>query len=132
MTFQEKSAWILLLVSAAVGAWYGHQLWQAGGLGAHSQILTAIVVFIVLAIIVHIAAGILSPKGADMTDERDRRIARRGDMIGGGVLNATLLLIIALSLRDQNWLTANVAFFGLLIAEGAKALWQVILYRQES
>ena len=131
MTFQEKSAWILLLVSAAVGAWYGHQLWQAGGLGADSQILTAIVVFIILAIIVHIAAGILGPKGADITDERDRRIARRGGMVGGAVLNVALLLIIALSLRDQNWLIANIAFLGLLIGEGAKALWQVVLYRVE-
>ena len=77
MSFQEKSAWILLLVCLIVGGLYGQSLIEAGGIGAESWILTAIIIFIVLAIVIHIAVSILFYRDSDKSDERDRRIARR-------------------------------------------------------
>ena len=31
----------------------------------------------------------------------------------------------------RDWMVANIAFLGLLLAEGVKAFWQIILYRVE-
>ncbi len=129
MSFQEKSAWVLGIVTLLVGAVYGGILWQAEGLFTPMLMLPMIVLFIMLTIVFHIVAALLNPRAADTTDDRDREIERKGDAAGGYITGGFMLLIMALAMITNHWMIANLAFIGMLAAELVKALWRVTLYR---
>ncbi|WP_306251267.1 hypothetical protein [Parvularcula sp. IMCC14364] len=129
MPFQEKSAWVLTLVTLAVGFIYGGYLMQAEGLATPGLMLPMIILFIMLTTVFHIIVAIINPKSADTIDERDRNIERKGGEAGGFVLGGFVLVIMALAMINGEWLIANLAFIGMLTSELVKALWQVTLYR---
>lgn len=129
MSFSEKSAWVLILVTLLVGFYYIFGLAEAGGFAQQGQVLPAIIIFIILSVITHIVIAILNPKASDTRDERDRDIERKGEVAGSFTLGGFMLFILAFAAINEQWCIANVAFIGLLASELVKAFWQVALYR---
>jgi hypothetical protein len=132
MAFREVSAWISAVALIAVGAWYGSTLMESGGLETRGALLPAVILFIILVVVLHIAAVAISPRTPDRTDERDRVIARQGEAFGQHVLTAALLAITAFALINEAWLYANLAFIGLFAATFATAIAQIWLYRRSA
>ena len=129
MAFQEKSAWILLFANLLVGGIYAAKLNAAGGIDAQGWLFPAIVLFVAFVAIAHIVSAIISPKEADISDERDKEIERKGQMIASFVMGGVVLFILAYTAINQLWLIANVAFIGLIAAEFIKAGYRISLYR---
>ena len=98
LSFQEKSAWGMLVGHGVIGALYfssAWHLWRADQLSAIIMIKLAfgyMLVLIVAAIIYHtVVAAIDRPPG---DDERDRLIAWRAGAVGGTVLAFGVFAII--------------------------------------
>ena len=129
MSFQEKSAWVLIIATAIIGGLFVFGLAEDGGIAAQGNIFSAIILFVILVVVMHIAIAILNPKAADTSDERDRQIERKAEMAGGFTLGGFMLLILAMASISGDWHIANLAFIGLLASELIKGLWQIALYR---
>ena len=132
MSFQEKSAWVLMCATLIVGIVYVIKLSAAGGIFAPSWLLPAIILFVVIVAVAHIAIAITAPKASDTKDERDNDIDRKGEVAGSFTLGGFVLIILALGAINQQWLYANLAFIGLLASELVKAVWQITLYRRSA
>lgn len=152
MPFEEKVTWVNLLVSLVVPAYYASQV--IGELGAtpvseityQRSLIVAVVVSIVLTIVGSIMAGVGSGiaagirrevTGEDLmdevgrSDERDKDINRRGELIGYyassvGVLGA---LALAMLRQDQFWI-ANTLYAGFVLAAIASGITKLVLYRR--
>lgn len=133
MSFKEKSAWIVLIAMLAIFGGYAWSLYEAGdfGAGTTGTMFGAIIGFVTIVVIAHIIVAIFSAKpGDDQEDERDRRIEREAERIGGFVLGAFALTGLAFALFKGNYLIANILFLGLAASEIVKNAWQVALYRR--
>lgn len=133
-SFEEKSAWILLISKIVV---FGVYFWIAARLSARGAPLEAFVplFIVVVALLVAalaaghiIAAAIQRPEG---TDERDRLISWRAEsnaspVLGGGVLVGISVLI----LTGRDALTANVLLLALVLTEVLKSLFRIVYYRR--
>ena len=132
MSFQEKSAWVLIIVTLIVAADFIFGLARNGGIATAGGIFPSIIFFVILVTIIHIAIAVINPKETDTADERDYDIERKGEVIGSYTLAAFMLFILAAAALSEQWLIANVAFLGLMASELAKCLWQVLLYRRSA
>lgn len=133
MSFQEKSAWVVLLVSALVFAPYAWTLVTENPPAfAHGPMIFGVMVgFTVLITFSHIILAIVFPKAASApADERDRRIELHGEHAGGFMLGLWSLGAIVFALMEGAPRVATVIFLGLAISEFVKSLWQVALYRK--
>lgn len=133
MSFNEKSAWIMLAALIWIFGGYAWSLYQAGSFGAGTSgvMIASIVGFVIVIVVAHIAAAILSPKSVDEDeDERDRQIELRADEVGGIVLGAAAFGALATALFEGRYLIANILFLGLAASEIVKNLYQVFLYRR--
>lgn len=130
MSFQEKSAWIVLVgVIAAIG-FYGLHLYDVGIAGLTvGSVLTATVGFVVLVTIGHIAIAATAPKESDRTDERDRAVDRRTDRVSELTLSAVIVCILGYGLLNGDMVLSSFAFLGLFGATLIKHVMMVILYR---
>jgi len=130
MSFQERSAWVVMIAMIAAAA--GYYLWLAerGGLmgGSVLAIVLASITFIGIAIVGHIVSVVIGG-GDDEEDERDRMIELYGERAGGFALGAAALLGLAMALKEGELLIANLLFFGLVASEIVKNIWRVVLYR---
>lgn len=135
MSFQEKSAWVVLAATALLFGPYAKllvegRLPEAGDIGA---VFVLMVVFTVLIIISHIVLAIVFPKSASAPrDERDKRIELHAEHAAGFALGAWMLGAIVVALRDGAPRVATVIFLGLVASEFVKSLWQVAQYRRGS
>ena len=90
LSFQEKSAWGMLVAHAVIGALYfssAWNLWRADQLSAPIMIKLAfgyMLVLIIAAIVYHAVVAAIDRPPED--DERDRLIAWRAGAVGGTVL----------------------------------------------
>lgn len=150
--FEEKVTWVNLLVSFVVPVYYASQI--VGQLGAvpvaqiayQRPLITAIVVSIVLtivgAILTAITSGIatgvrkeLTGEGSmddvGRTDERDKDINRRGELIGYYVSSVGALAALGLAMfrQDQFWI-ANSLYAGFVLASIASGIAKLVLYRR--
>ena len=131
MTFRERNAWLVLIVATLAFGGYAISLVGGAGLasGSLGAIITACATFIVLIIAAHIAAAVLTRETSGVVDERDHRIADRAETIGGYVLGAIVQGIVVYAALHQQWLIANLAFFGLVLSSLVKAGTAIFLYR---
>ena len=134
MTFEEKRAWILALVSvvayvvyaAIVGARLGTHpvadvpyvaplLWTVGG---------SIVASIVLGMVVG------GPR-IERQDQRDREIGRFGEHIGQSlvVTGGVAALLLALLRADYFWI-ANVLYLGFVLSALLGSIAKIFAYRR--
>lgn len=152
MPFEEKVTWVNLLVSVAVPAVYASTI--VGELGAtpvadiayQRSLIVAVVVSIVLTIVGAILAGISGGIAAGIrkeltgedrmdevgrSDERDKDIHRRGELVGYYVSSVGVLaaLVLAMMRQDQFWI-AHALYAGFVAAAIASAIAKIVLYRR--
>ncbi len=137
MSFEEKRAWIMLVVSTCAYAAY---LWVVFGrlddapvaeVAYAGALLWSIGAAIVAAIVLNIAAAIASPRGADRKDQRDREIHRFGEYIGQSfvILGSTAALGMALAQLQHFWI-ANTIYLAFVLSALLGATAKLVAYRR--
>ena len=137
MSFQAKSTAVMLTALVAAYTWYGLQVYRLAGEGPVGEVnyqplvLVVVVPLVVIATIGHIAISAWNPDEADFSDERDREIARRGSILGGGIVSIAALgaLFAAMAEVSHFWI-AHLLLAGLVLAELVDGAWRLVLYRR--
>lgn len=139
MSFQEKSAWIMLALVALVYGWYFAVVFDVAAsqeavvrdIAYRGMMLVTVVVLTVSAAVSHIVIAVASPREADKTDERDKEINRHGEYIGGFVLGVGALVALGLAMFevDHFWI-ANAILAGLVLSELVSGVTNIVLYRR--
>lgn len=147
MPFEEKLTWVNLTVTALVaGAYFVLMLGRVGEVPAaeiayQTPLLIAVGVSIVLTIVGSILMGIgtgisLELRGRsadelDRTDERDKSINRRGDVVGFYVVSAGAVGVMALTMLeyDHFWI-ANALYLSFVVGTLVSAVVKVVAYRR--
>ena len=91
-----------------------------------------IIAYGILIAVMHAIGAAITPREAGINDDRDRDIARKGDVVSSKIIGLFLFMIVGLAVLREDWLTVNLAFVGMIVAEFAKAVWQVTLYRRSA
>jgi len=136
MSFDEKRAWIQAVV--AVGS-YGTYLAIILGRTGHtplaevnyaSTLLWTVGIGIVVAIVVHIAAGMVSP-GGTRKDQRDREINRFGEYVGQSlvVVGAVGALLMAMAELPYFWI-ANTIYLAFVLSAVLGSVAKIAAYRR--
>lgn len=156
MSFEEKTTWVTALVTVVVTVWYVSvvRALMAGvpvaEIAYQKPLLIAVGATIVMTIAGAIVTAVASAVGAAVTaeitgegsvedatrdvgrtDERDKDIDRRGELIGYYVSSAGVVGVLALAMLryDQFWI-ANALYLsfalGTLVASAAK----IVIYRR--
>jgi hypothetical protein len=148
MSFDEKITWVEAFIFALVPAWYFTVvLGQLGTTPAaeiayQKPMLIAIGISIVLTIVGAILTGIgsgitaeiMEPgSGADIgrSDERDKQISRRGELIGYYVSSVGVVAAMALTMLEYPYFwIANALYLGFVIAALVTAAVKIVAYRR--
>ncbi|QUQ66732.1 hypothetical protein [Kutzneria sp. CA-103260] len=136
MAYEEKRAWIMLVVSAVSYAVYAalvvsrsatRPLWEVP---YATTLLWVVGTSIVASIVLNIAASIGSP-GDRRADQRDREIGRFGDRIGQSfvVVGAVLAMLLAMFEVGDFWI-ANVIYLGFTLSAVLGSAARIIGYRK--
>jgi hypothetical protein len=141
VAFEEKRAWIMLVVAVIGGAVYvvvvlgragdvplaevpyvAPLLWTIGG---------GMVAAIVLNIALGIATGMGPEKDARQKDQRDREIERFGEMVGNSflVIGALAALGMAMAEWAHFWI-ANVIYLGFVLSAILSSVARIFAYRR--
>ncbi|MCP2031003.1 hypothetical protein L1277_001094 [Okibacterium sp. HSC-33S16] len=137
MSSEEKSAWVMLVVSLAgyatyavivaaqaasvsvmETAWVTAMLWTIGG-------------GIVAGIVLNMVWGMFSAKDAGRKDQRDRQITRFGDSIGQSfvVIGGVAALALAMVEADYFWI-ANVIYLAFVLSAFLGSIARLVAYRR--
>jgi hypothetical protein len=148
MPFEEKVTWVEAVVFAAVPAvYFVIVLGQLGTVPAseiayQKPMLIAIGISIVLTIVGAILTGIGSGISAEITqpgsgadigrsDERDKQISRRGELIGYYVSSVGVVGAMALTMLEYDYFwIANALYLGFVIAALVSAAVKIVAYRR--
>ena len=138
MSFQEKSAWIMLTFVVLVYGWYFTVVF--GDVAAQEAVrdiaykglmLVTVVVLTVLAALSHIVIAVASPRDADKTDERDKEINRLGEYAGGYVIGVGALVALGLAMYEVEYFwIANAILAGLVLSEIVSGVTKIVFYRR--
>jgi hypothetical protein len=135
MAFEEKRAWVMLVVSVLAYGVYAGVLLSRDGALQDVQYAAAMVWSIggaiVAAILLHILISIVSPEGANEKDQRDREIARFGEYVGHSfvVIGAVAALLLALRESDYFWI-ANVVYLAFVLSAVLGSVARIFAYRR--
>ncbi|MBV1851804.1 hypothetical protein [Catellatospora tritici] len=137
MAFEEKRAWIMIVVTVAAYATYVAVILGRAGQTPLAEVpyagalLWSIGAAIVGAIVLHIAAATAAPADADRKDQRDREIHRFGEytgqwfVIAGGIA----ALVMALLRVDQFWI-ANAIYLAFVLSSLLASVMKIMAYRR--
>jgi hypothetical protein len=137
VAFEEKRAWIMLVVSAvAYTVYVAIVLGGRGGVGLTEvsyapALLWTVGAAIVAAIALSIAADVTSPRGAAKRDQRDQEIGRLGDHVGQSfvVIGGVAALFMAMSEVDYFWI-ANVIYLTFVLSAVLGSVTKIVAYRR--
>jgi hypothetical protein len=137
MAFEEKRAWIMLVVSVAAYAVYAAITAGRAGpvpladVSYASTLLWSVGAAIGVQIAANIAVGIASPKDAKKKDQRDREIYRIGEHIGQSfvVIGGVAALLMALAEVDHFWI-ANVIYLTFFLSAVLGSVAKIFAYRR--
>jgi hypothetical protein len=129
MSFREKSAWAMALISGIAGLWYLNTLVaiaaESGTTPAPLGLLIRYVIIIVVAsIVAQVTLAVITPKEAEApADERERLVLDRAGSQAGDVLTFGLLVALGWFLmeRDGN-LLFHMVFLSMLAAQTVQHL----------
>ena len=148
MPFEEKVTWVSAAVFAIVPVVYVvdvlGQLGQmpASEIAYQRPMLIAIGISIVLIILGSIATGIGSGITAEImapgssadigrSDERDKTISQRGELVGYYVSSVGVVAAMALTMLEYDYFwIANALYLGFVVASLASAAVKLIAYRR--
>jgi hypothetical protein len=135
MPFREKSAWISLVTTFGVYAYYFWNVADADGRPGPwllGLLIGCIVILTVLQIFLHILIALRAPRDAMApSDERERLIARKSTNIGYYILISGAVIVSAgLMFVGEPFIMANLLLFALVLAELTKYAAQVVYFRR--
>lgn len=137
MSFEEKSAWIYLVVVLVVpGIYFANILGQAQDtpvteIAYVRPMITAVIIAIIASIVAHIVVAIASPKDADKRDERDKNINRFGEYVGGIVLAVGGVGVLALTMAElEHFWIANALYAAFILQGLTSTTVKIVAYRR--
>ncbi|MFC0435927.1 hypothetical protein [Kutzneria buriramensis] len=136
MAYEEKRAWIMLVVSVAAYAAYAVLVLSRSGPGPLTAAPYAATLLwitggsIVATIVLNIAVSIASPRDSKR-DQRDREIGRFGDRIGQSfvVVGGVLAMFLAIFRLDQFWI-ANAIYLAFTLSAVLGSVARIVGYRR--
>ena len=137
MSFREKSAWIMAIVTVvAYAAYAATVLGRADGgplatVPYADALLWTMGAVILLVITAHIVVASASPRDAGEADERDREIYRRGEYVGQFVVAFGALGALGLALAESShfWI-ANLVYLAFVVSTLVASTVKVLAYRR--
>ncbi|MGJ6969193.1 hypothetical protein ACSDR0_45615 [Streptosporangium sp. G11] len=137
MAFEEKGAWVMIVVSLGAYTIYVATLLGRAGDGPLTDVAYAGTLLwtiggaIVTAIVAHIAMAITGGRGADRTDERDREINQVSERIGQSmvVIGALAALIMAIAELSHFWI-ANAVYLAFVLSSVLSSSAKIMAYRK--
>jgi hypothetical protein len=138
VAFEEKRAWIMLVVSVAAYAAYliiilGRTAdTPLAEVSYVATMLWTIGAAIVVSIVINIAAALAAPRDARKKDQRDREINRLGEHIGQSfvIIGALAALLMALAELDYFWI-ANVIYLAFVLSAVLGSVAKIFAYRHD-
>ncbi len=136
MAYEEKRAWIMLMVSAVAYAVYAASLLTAAtarpleAVPYVGSLLLVTVASIVATIVLNIVVSVASPKDS-RTDQRDREIGRFGDRVGQSfvVLGGVLAMLMAMFEVGYFWI-ANIIYLAFTLSAVLGSVARIVSYRK--
>jgi hypothetical protein len=145
--FEEKVTWVNLVVTLVVPvAYFAIMLGRLGDVSAADiayqwPLIIAIGASIVLTIVGSILAGIGSGISAELrgrsasadlgTDERDKSISRRGDLIGFSVSSAGMVGVLALTMLEYEYFwIASALYLSFVVGMLVSSVVKIVAYRR--
>jgi hypothetical protein len=137
MAFEEKSAWVMIVVSVGAYTIYVATVLGRAGAGPLADVAYAATLLwtiggaIVAGIVAHIAMAIAGGHGADRTDERDREINQVSERIGQSlvVIGALAALIMAIAELRHFWI-ANAVYLAFVLSSVLSSVAKIMAYRK--
>ncbi len=137
MAFEEKRAWIMLVVSVAAYAAYAIIILgrpsptPLAEVSYGSTMLWSIGTAIAASILLNMVVGGASPKHANKKDQRDREISRLGEYIGQSfvVIGGVAALLMSLAELDHFWI-ANVIYLTFTLSAIVGSVAKIFAYRR--
>jgi hypothetical protein len=148
MSFEEKVTWVNAFVTAIVpGVYFANVLGRLGQTPAseiayQTPMLIAIGISILLTIVGSILTGIGSGIAAEImepgsstevgrSDERDKTIGRRGELVGYYVSSVGVVGAMALTMLEYPYFwIANALYLSFVVATLASAAVKIVAYRR--
>jgi len=137
VSYHEKFTWafgvIAIVAYAVYAAIIAPQLASTppGEIEYWLPMLVTIGAAILGGILVGIVLGIVSPRGADKEDERDRRIARFGDHVGNAFVAIGAIAAIVLSMLRVDWFwIANAVYLAFVLSAVFASMAKIAAYRE--
>ncbi len=137
MSFREKSARVMALLTAGAGLWYLQKLVMLSPSLAETPaplglLLRYVIGLVVISVIVQIALAVMTPEEAEApADERERAVLRRAGSWSGNVLAMGILTALAWFVaRGDGNLLFHMVFFSLVFAQVCEYLLQGLLLRR--
>lgn len=138
MAFEEKRAWIMLVVSAvAYAAYLAITVGRVGptplaDVSYASTLLWSVGAAIGVQIALNIAVGMASAKDAKKKDQRDREIYRLGEHIGQSfvVIGGVAALLMAMAEVDHFWI-ANVIYLTFFLSAVLGSVARIFAYHRD-
>ncbi|MDA0634545.1 hypothetical protein OUY22_14060 [Nonomuraea sp. MCN248] len=137
MAFEEKRAWVMIVVTVIAYAIYVTTVLSRAGGGPLADVAYAGVLLwtiggaIVAAIVANIAMAITGGHGADRTDERDREINQVSERIGQSfvVIGGLAALIMAVAELRHFWI-ANAVYLAFVLSSVLSSVAKIMAYRK--
>jgi hypothetical protein len=133
VSYEEKSAWIMVFLAVTLYAAYVVVVLGRADDGTAlvdvdyiRPVLTTIGASIVGSIVLHMFIG-----GTDRrTDQRDKEISRRGDVVGTGAMVAGALgaMVMAMAEWDHFWI-ANLLYLSFVVTAILTNVTRIVTYR---
>ncbi|GAA1002676.1 hypothetical protein Aple_001250 [Acrocarpospora pleiomorpha] len=137
MAFEEKGAWVMIVVS--IGAYTIYVATVLGRVGDSpladvayaGALLWTIGGAIVAGIVAHIAMAVAGGHGADRTDERDREINQVSERIGQSivVIGALAALVMAIAELRHFWI-ANAVYLAFVLSSVLSSVAKIMAHRK--
>lgn len=137
MAFEEKRAWIMLVVAiVAYTIYLGIVLGRRGDaslveVSYAATLLWTIGGAILASIALHVVIALAAPEDADHKDERDREINRLGEYIGQSfvVIGGVAALLMAMAELDHFWI-ANAVYLAFVASAILGSITKIVAYRR--
>lgn len=137
MSFNEKSTWIMALVTAGAYAVYVAIILGRAEHTPVTEVSYVMTLFWTIGIVVvaaiggHVAVAIVAPGDAGKEDQRDREINRYGDYIGLWCVAVGAVAALGMSLAELShfWI-ANVIYLALVLSTLLGSAVKIVAYRK--
>ncbi|WP_043633853.1 hypothetical protein [Nonomuraea candida] len=137
MAFEEKRAWVMMVLSVCAYAIYVAIVVGQAGDGPFADVaygaalLWTIGGAIFAGIVANIAMAVAGGRGADRTDERDREIRQVSERIGQSlvVVGALAALVMAIAELRHFWI-ANAVYLAFVLSSVLSSIAKIMAYRK--